>query len=25
MAKDYSWQRQGALYIDEYARLVGPA
>jgi starch synthase len=25
MAKDYSWERQGALYIDEYARLVGPA
>ena len=25
MAKDYSWQRQGELYIDEYARLVGPA
>jgi starch synthase len=24
MAKDYSWDRQGALYLDEYARLVGP-
>ena len=25
MAKDYSWERQGALYVEEYARLVGPA
>jgi starch synthase len=24
MAQDYSWERQGALYIDEYRRLVGP-
>jgi starch synthase len=25
MRQDYSWTRQGARYIDEYARLVGPA
>ncbi len=25
MRQDYSWQRQGALYIRQYARLVGPA
>jgi starch synthase len=25
MAEDFSWQRQGALYIEEYRRLVGPA
>jgi starch synthase len=24
MAQDFSWERQGALYIDEYRRLVGP-
>ncbi len=24
MAEDFSWERQGALYIDEYRRLVGP-
>ncbi len=24
MAEDFSWQRQGALYIDAYRRLVGP-
>jgi starch synthase len=24
MAADFSWQRQGALYIDQYLRLVGP-
>jgi starch synthase len=24
MAKDFSWDRQGALYVDEYRRLVGP-
>ncbi|HXQ63837.1 MAG TPA: glycogen synthase [Steroidobacteraceae bacterium] len=24
MAEDFSWQRQGALYIDQYRRLVGP-
>jgi starch synthase len=24
MAEDYSWDVQGALYIDEYAKLVGP-
>ncbi len=25
MRQDYSWTRQGALYVDQYARLVGPA
>ncbi len=25
MAKNYSWERQGALYVEEYTRLVGPA
>jgi starch synthase len=25
MAQDFSWERQGALYVDEYRRLVGPA
>ena len=25
MAQDFSWQRQGALYIDQYRQLVGPA
>jgi starch synthase len=25
MAQDFSWTRQGALYIDQYRRLVGPA
>ncbi len=24
MAQDFSWERQGALYIDEYRRLAGP-
>jgi starch synthase len=24
MAEDFSWQRQGALYVDEYQRLAGP-
>jgi starch synthase len=24
MAEDFSWTRQGALYIDQYRRLVGP-
>jgi starch synthase len=24
MAQDFSWERQGSLYIDEYRRLVGP-
>jgi starch synthase len=24
MAQDFSWTRQGALYIDQYRRLVGP-
>ncbi|HXQ31041.1 MAG TPA: glycogen synthase [Steroidobacteraceae bacterium] len=24
MGEDFSWQRQGALYIDQYRRLVGP-
>ena len=24
MAEDFSWARQGALYIDEYRRLIGP-
>jgi starch synthase len=25
MAQDFSWQRQGAHYIDQYRQLVGPA
>jgi hypothetical protein len=24
MAEDFSWTRQGALYIDQYRQLVGP-
>jgi starch synthase len=25
MAEDYSWERQGELYVDQYRRLVAPA